>query len=144
MDLHTCVVHHSGSKYDTFDSMLAYHTAPKPDGNGWEDIGYHFVIERDGVLNYGRPLPRQGAHAYPNAGRIGVCVVGDNTDLTATWTPKQVATLQKLWLSIQMLWPTIELLGHREAQPNHTACPGLNVRALLLGPTEVTQENSNG
>ena len=46
-------------------------------GNGWSDIGYHFVIELDGVVKTGRPLHRAGAHTKGhNATSIGICYVG--------------------------------------------------------------------
>ena len=32
----------------TVQQIRQWHTAPKPKGNGWRDIGYHFVIYRDG------------------------------------------------------------------------------------------------
>ena len=30
--------------------------------NGWDDIGYHYVIRRDGILENGRDTKMQGAH----------------------------------------------------------------------------------
>jgi len=32
-------------------------------GNNWADIGYHFLIDRDGTVVEGRPVERTGAHA---------------------------------------------------------------------------------
>ncbi len=31
-------------------------------GNGWSDIGYHYVIYRDGSIHVGRPESVSGAH----------------------------------------------------------------------------------
>ena len=31
--------------------------------NGWDDIGYHYVIRRDGTLETGREEHRTGSHA---------------------------------------------------------------------------------
>ena len=46
-------------------------------GNGWSDIGYHFVIELDGTIRNGRPVERIGAHTKGhNATSIGICYVG--------------------------------------------------------------------
>lgn len=133
-EINQFIVHHSGREdLNCFEAIQTYHK----DENGWHDIGYHFVIELDGDLKHGRTLPRQGAHAYPNAGRIGVCVVGNNTIPEQRWNPSQVLTLQKLWHSIQMLWPDIGLLGHRDTAGAATECPGLDVRALLLGTSPI-------
>src|SRR3546814_3669760 len=47
------------------------------DGNGWTDIGYHFVLRRNGAVEEGRPLDVVGAHAKNFNGRsIGICLVG--------------------------------------------------------------------
>ena len=46
-------------------------------GNGWSDIGYHYVIELDGTIKEGRPMHRSGAHTKGhNTGSIGVCYIG--------------------------------------------------------------------
>ena len=29
---------------------------------GWSDIGYHYVVSLDGLVEEGRPVVRQGAH----------------------------------------------------------------------------------
>ena len=46
-------------------------------GNGWKDIGYHFVIYRDGTVPAGRDINQIGAHTTgQNTGSIGICYVG--------------------------------------------------------------------
>ena len=46
-------------------------------GNHWRDIGYHWVIRRDGTVEKGRPEYQVGAHCLNhNANSIGVCMVG--------------------------------------------------------------------
>jgi len=45
--------------------------------NGWDDIGYHFIITVDGKVHTGRPLNVQGAHVMGwNRDNIGICMVG--------------------------------------------------------------------
>ena len=49
-------------------------------GNGWGDIGYHFLIDGRGRVFEGRSLEWQGAHAgnpTKNRRNIGVCLLGD-------------------------------------------------------------------
>lgn len=44
---------------------------------GWRDIGYHFVIQRDGTIDEGRPIEQTGAHTKGhNYDSIGVCYIG--------------------------------------------------------------------
>ena len=43
----------------------------------WSDIGYHYVIKRDGTIEDGRPISKSGAHCRgANSNSIGVCLVG--------------------------------------------------------------------
>ncbi len=59
-------------------------------GNGWKDIGYHFVIYRDGSVHTGRDIATIGAHcAGQNADSIGVVYVGG---LDAAGKPKDTRT----------------------------------------------------
>jgi len=45
--------------------------------NGWSDVGYHFFIKRDGTIQPGRPLNRDGAHVKgENLNNLGVCLSG--------------------------------------------------------------------
>jgi len=48
-------------------------------GNGWSDIGYHWVIRRDGTIEAGRPEEKSGAHVKGhNSDSIGIVWVGTN------------------------------------------------------------------
>ena len=48
------------------------------DQHGWADIGYHYVVARDGTIYEGTPVAHQGAHlAGKNAGNLGVALVGN-------------------------------------------------------------------
>ena len=47
---------------------------------GWNGIGYHFVIYRDGSVHTGRDVEVMGAHCTgQNANSIGVCYIGGMT-----------------------------------------------------------------
>ena len=50
-------------------------------GRGWSDIGYHYVIQLDGTIDYGRPINRIGAHTKgENENSIGICYIGGLSD----------------------------------------------------------------
>lgn len=127
------VIHHSASgRGTTFAQIRKWHTDPKPRGNGWSDIGYNFVILGNGKLRVGRPLPTTGAHAKgKNSTSIGVCVTGNNTKPGQEWTPVQIATLTELKEACELLWPGIEVCGHRDV--GSTQCPGLDAAAVFDG-----------
>jgi len=79
-DIHTIVVHCSATEENMdFDAedIRRWHTAPKPEGRGWSDIGYHGVILLDGSWEPGRPFTRRGAHvAGNNMNTLGFVLIG--------------------------------------------------------------------
>jgi N-acetylmuramoyl-L-alanine amidase len=55
------------------------------DTNGWDDIGFNFVVGEDGNVYEGRGWNAVGSHAVPyNGNSIGICVIGDFTGVSAT------------------------------------------------------------
>ncbi len=53
--------------------------------NGWADIGYNWLVDPNGILYEGRGDNVVGAHfCGTNGATMGVCVMGDFTDVTPT------------------------------------------------------------
>ena len=95
-------------------------------GNGWSDIGYHYVITRDGVIHPGRPIELTGAHCYGhNANSIGVCLVGNDE------FPNQFDSLRHLYSTLKHVYPGIEAYGHRDFTDAKT-CPNFEVKEILI------------
>lgn len=99
---------------------------------GWSDIGYHFLIDRDGTVVSGRPLEKQGAHVRGhNKGTVGVSLFGGQTSSATdqfedNYTPEQDAALRGLIGDLQAQYPTITTIsGHNQYAAK--ACPGFNV-----------------
>lgn len=122
------IVHHSASPLTTtLEDIKRWHLE-----RGFDDIGYHYVIESNGLIRYGRPLPLMGAHAKgSNWDSIGVCLVGDMTREDRRWTWDQWETLYQLVGSLKLLAPHIEIIGHREARGAATECPAVDVYEWL-------------
>lgn len=82
------------------DDIRKWHTAPKPKGQGWSDIGYHYIIYRDGTIHTGRDVNIIGAHTLGyNADSIGICYIGGidiNGKAKDTRTPEQKIAIIKL------------------------------------------------
>ena len=102
---------------------------------GWDDIGYHYVIYRDGSVNKGRPVERAGAHVRGhNANSIGVCYIGgvEATKRDGKWqakdtrTPEQKESLRNLIEDLMFDYPLATLHGHNEFAAK--ACPSFIVR----------------
>ena len=98
---------------------------------GFRDIGYHYVIYRDGTIHTGRPVAQAGAHCTGhNAHSIGVCYIGgvarDNKTPKDTRTEAQKKSLANLLKRLHELYPKATLHGHREFA--NKACPSFDAK----------------
>lgn len=110
------------------EEIRRWHADPKPEGNGWSDIGYHWVIRRDGRTEKGRPENLMGAHvAGHNRGNIGVCLVGGRPDFN--YTQPQLDALRRFIGVFMVENPGAELKGHRDWGDTGKTCPGFDVKA---------------
>jgi len=115
------ILHHSATDADTFESIKRYHMEVR----GWKDIGYHYLIEKDGALYKGRDEKTTGAHTKGmNSESIGICLVG-NFD---KYEPNeaQLKTLNDLISDIQYRYniPNENIKMHRDFA-DYKTCPGL-------------------
>jgi hypothetical protein len=136
------IIHHSAGDPDQpVEEIRAFHTRPVSEGGrGWSDVAYHALIDGDGVMHVGRPLWIAGAHDEgENADSIGLCILGDNTKPGLGWRPAQIRAGIAYIKAVQILFPEIRVLGHRDEGPggpgttDPTACPGCDVHEVLLG-----------
>ncbi len=98
---------------------------------GFSDIGYHYVVYRDGSIHTGRPIERIGAHCSGhNAYSIGVCYIGgvakDGKTPKDTRTAAQKASLIKLIKDLRKKYPNATIHGHREYA--NKACPSFDAK----------------
>lgn len=101
---------------------------------GWNGIGYHYVIYRDGSVHTGRDVEIMGAHCTgQNANSIGICYIGgmtaDNKKPKDTRTPEQKAALRDLVELLRTEYPTATIHGHNEFV--NKACPCFDVKTDL-------------
>lgn len=161
------VIHCSDSAFGELSEVRRWHTQPEkcphgfkrakgcpvrcnPNncGNGWAEVGYHFVIHNahpyttretdpmfDGLILPGRTERQEGAHAPGyNARSLGVCLIGKSV-----FTPQQRRSLHNL---VQMLRakygiPIEQVIGHCEteyerAKPERErkTCPNIDMKAF--------------
>lgn len=96
---------------------------------GFNDIGYHYVIYRDGSLHNGRDVNLVGAHCTNhNAHSIGVCYIGgcktDGTSPKDTRTDAQKAALLSLLKDLRKKYPFAKIHSHRDFA--NKACPSFD------------------
>ncbi|AUR97524.1 N-acetylmuramoyl-L-alanine amidase [Vibrio phage 1.240.O._10N.261.52.F8] len=105
---------------------------------GWSGLGYHFVILRDGELETGRPLNKQGAHvAGYNKDNVGVCLVGgvdENNKPVDNFTSKQMDALRYLITELAGNYGVKRqgIKGHRDWGAKK-ACPCFDVQERMVG-----------
>ena len=100
---------------------------------GWNGVGYHYVIRRNGTIEQGRPESRIGAHVGgQNTGKIGICCIGgleratgNNVGVDNRTMAQKAATL-RLIRDIISRHPNAKVVGHRDLAA--TQCPGFDVQ----------------
>ena len=96
---------------------------------GFSDIGYHYVIYRDGSVHIGRDESVIGAHCTGhNTNSIGVCYIGgvatDGKTPKDTRTAGQKQSLVKLLKELKVKYPQASIHGHRNFA--NKACPSFD------------------
>lgn len=114
-----CSATKEGQDFTTAD-IKKWHLA-----RGFSDIGYHYVIYRDGSLHTGRNVNISGAHCTNhNSHSIGICYIGGLDRFGKpkdTRTEQQKAALLKLLISLKRLYPMATIYGHCNFA--NKACP---------------------
>lgn len=99
---------------------------------GFSDIGYHYVIYRDGSVHNGRDINVSGAHCTNhNAKSIGICYIGglDSTGKKAkdTRTDAQKKSLVKLVKQLLNLYKLPISTVHCHNEYANKACPSFKI-----------------
>ncbi|MCG7904405.1 MAG: N-acetylmuramoyl-L-alanine amidase [Candidatus Thiodiazotropha weberae] len=124
MNIQYLVVHCSDSPNNRDISAGDIHCWHKE--KGWDGIGYHAVIRRNGEVERGRPVYWPGAHVKGfNSVSLGVCLIGRNV-----FTYEQQEALRELITEWKHKYPEAKVVGHRDLDPIKT-CPNVNVEDLL-------------
>lgn len=101
---------------------------------GWNGIGYHYVVKLDGTIEKGRDESVVGSHvAGHNANSIGVVYIGGvkGGKPADTRTFAQKASLFKVLSDLRKKYPKAKILGHRDFPKVAKACPSFDVGAWL-------------
>lgn len=129
------IIIHCADTYPDMDVDAATIRKWHVEGNGWDDIGYHYVITRGGYTQKGREEAVTGAHAKGmNYTSIGICLVGGKSKTThgpeVNFTTEQWTELTSLVLRLIDNYPEAEVIGHCDIpESGGKTCPNFNVRA---------------
>lgn len=99
---------------------------------GFDAIGYHYVIKRDGKVEIGREEQMVGAHVLGmNRKSLGVCLIGgvnSRGEPENNFTKKQFLSLKRLNHKLKQKYPDAEVLGHHDIPGVSKECPCFNVK----------------
>ena len=123
--VHRVFIHCSASDHahhDNIDTIKSWHLA-----RGFSDVGYHFFIQKDGTLEYGRDIEKTpAAQKGHNLYTLAICMHGLKEE---NFTESQFDTLKKLARQIEHNYENISFHGHCEVSKK--ACPVFNYRKVL-------------
>ena len=146
------IVHHSAGNSTSSDfaavvrSIWDFHV----NSNGWDDIGYNWLIDPNGVIYEGRGSGLQGAHfSCINGNTTGICIIGNYEEAQPTAVSINALEDFIAWevcdkdidpIGMDVHAPSNTAIdnisGHRDGNslPNScggTVCPGENLYPLL-------------
>lgn len=97
-------------------------------GFGWNGIGYHKIICKDGLIENGRPEYWIGAHTFKkNEFSLGVCLIGRKS-----FNTKQFKSLYSVLSCWKKKYPKSKILGHSEAIITEKTCPNFDVQTWCI------------
>ncbi|PKL17710.1 MAG: hypothetical protein CVV49_09745 [Spirochaetae bacterium HGW-Spirochaetae-5] len=114
-------IHHDGSSNVTLKSILEYHVKT----NGWGDIAYHFIIDKNGLIYEGRSIDRTSDTNYVSesygkerlSSIVNILLLG-NYDVEKVQTDSPQIESTKLLVSyLYLKYPLVTLdsiRGHRD------------------------------
>lgn len=127
------VIHHAAQPdRSLFDvaGIRKFHKDPPPAGRGWQDIGYHYLVDRvndETECILGRPLTMHGSHAPDhgfNRKGIGICFVGNFNEVAPSTEMLYVAVTRLIRpLCYAYGIPKNQIIGHKDTG-KATDCPG--------------------
>lgn len=127
------VCHHTDSKPETTpDEIRRWHV----DGNGWSDIGYHWVVflgaDGEWDIKPGRPEHRSGSHAKgQNSDSLGIVVSGRYVDAPLPETVELMLAAFIAGKCKEFGLKDSDVYGHKEVmRPGYTQCPGYDMNRV--------------
>jgi N-acetylmuramoyl-L-alanine amidase len=128
----TIVIHCTQTPADMdfgVDKVTTWHK-----NRGFDTIGYHYLIKRDGTLEAGRDEDLVGAHAVQvNGTSIGVALVGGgNVDMgwENNFLPEQFDTLKQIISRLKEDYDITKIIGHYQVD-DKKKCPSFDVPKWL-------------
>ena len=138
------IIHCSDSEWGNASEITKWHCFPKEkimqgkksyQGNGWNHIGYHYIILNgwtspgyfdahfDGHLESGRNPEIDGAHTKGQNDATGICLIGRS----GLFTDNQFLGLHKFFNRQRDIYGPIDIQQHSAYDLNKPHCAGLDL-----------------
>ena len=138
--IHLAIVHHTAGSNSYSKSQSAsivraielYHVQ----GNGWNDIGYNFLVDKYGQIFEGRyggiTRPVVGAHAQGfNSGSVGISVIGDYSSTSITPAARAALVSLIAWrLDLAHVDPLSKVVRVSAGNPRYAAGTAITLNAI--------------
>ena len=135
------VVHHTDTYEDQnidYDDVYKWHVEDR----GFKDVGYHFLILRNGDLQVARPISQTGAHCLKGHNRysIGLSFVGGIVGSgkkrgtkrdSSTFKPEQWETFKAFMRAFYSVHPGGQAWGHVDIDPDRRSDPNFDVQRYV-------------
>ena len=109
--------------HDNIETIRHWHML-----RGFNDIGYHFYINKEGIILKGRDIEKNpAAQEGHNTGSVAICLGGLNK-----FSDAQFVSLKRLCGAIKNEIPFVTFHGHCEVNP-HKTCPNFDYKKVLCG-----------
>ncbi len=138
--IHLAIVHHTAGSNSYSKSQSAsivraielYHVQ----GNGWNDIGYNFLVDKYGQVFEGRyggiTRPVIGAHAQGfNTGSVGISVIGDYSSTSISPAARAALVSLIAWrLDLAHVDPLSKVVRISSGNPRYAAGTALTLNSI--------------
>ena len=118
-------IHHSLTDSGSYAAFSRYHV----ESNGWPSIGYAFVINKDGSIDWCLDLNIKSYHVgNHNDYALGICMVGDFRDSEPTEAQRKSlyelchALMEDLNIPVKNVWGHSEFKGYEWKK-----CPAIDM-----------------
>lgn len=110
------------ASHDDIKVIKKWHLARK-----FKDVGYHYFIRKDGLIQKGRDILQVGAHCKgENSRSIGICLSGKRK-----FTEYQFIALKKLIAALNIRLPKNPSI-HPHNEFSDKSCPNFSVQNFIL------------
>lgn len=123
---------------------------------GWDGIGYAMVIKRDGHIETGEDLKKQGAHVKGiNSVSVGIVLIGgvdEDGKAENNFTDEEWKAAKHVYEFMTLLYPDAKHVGHRDMSPDKDGdgrvqrhefmkdCPCYSVQQWIEGGLEAVSD----